>query len=364
MTTRMPALQLAICSLMATLIAGHTLLACCAVSPSGKPVVNADQTVILIWDPATKTQHFIRQASFKSDADDFGFIIPSPAQPQLDESGNEAFAVLRKLTEPEIRKVAQSRGSGCSCSSQSRFAMVGSAIPKVEVLEQKQVAGFDAVVLEAESADALVGWLKDHGYAFSPEVAAWAKPYVEMKWKFTALKVAKTNGAQPAKSVDAAALRLSFKTDRPIFPYREPDSSKFASALGAQSRLLRIYFVSDGRFEGTIGDERPWNATTAWSGPVSEADRTRTLEMLKLPPTTGPIQWRLTEFEHNWPYALAASDVFFRRSTDQNAIQRPPIIQYVAAPLPADGAAYALAGAMILLPLVRKFRRRKSRKSS
>ena len=28
-----------------------------------------------------QTQHFIRQASFKSEADDFGFLIPSPTQP-------------------------------------------------------------------------------------------------------------------------------------------------------------------------------------------------------------------------------------------------------------------------------------------
>jgi hypothetical protein len=65
--------------------------ACCPAPPSGKAVVNADQTVLIIWDAATKTEHFIRQASFKSEADDFGFLVPSPTQPELDESGNEAF---------------------------------------------------------------------------------------------------------------------------------------------------------------------------------------------------------------------------------------------------------------------------------
>ena len=43
---------------------------------------------------------------------------------------------------------------------------------------EKLVAGFDAVVLQAGSANALVSWLNEHGYAFSPEVEAWAKPYV------------------------------------------------------------------------------------------------------------------------------------------------------------------------------------------
>src|SRR5262245_43952479 len=62
--------------------------ACCPVGPIGKPVVNADQTVLIIWDAATKTEHFIRRASFKSQADDFGFLIPTPDRPELSESGN------------------------------------------------------------------------------------------------------------------------------------------------------------------------------------------------------------------------------------------------------------------------------------
>ena len=54
-----------------------TAPACCPVPPRGKPVVNADQTVVILWDAATQTQHFIRQASFKSEADDFGFLVPT-----------------------------------------------------------------------------------------------------------------------------------------------------------------------------------------------------------------------------------------------------------------------------------------------
>jgi hypothetical protein len=49
----------------------------------------------------------------------------------------------------------------------------------VQVLAEKLVAGFQAAVLRADSADDLVRWLKDHGYAFSPEVQAWAQPYVQ-----------------------------------------------------------------------------------------------------------------------------------------------------------------------------------------
>ncbi len=90
------------------------------------PVVNADQAVIIIWDAAAKTQQFIRRASFKAEGDDFGFIIPSPEQPQLDESGNEAFPYLFKVTEPEtIKKQVPSGGSmGCGCGMAGKSARI------------------------------------------------------------------------------------------------------------------------------------------------------------------------------------------------------------------------------------------------
>jgi len=110
---------------------------CCPAPPSGKPVVNADQTVVMIWDASTKTQHFIRQASFKSEADDFGFLVPTPSQPELEESGNEAFGYFAKLTAPETIKVTRpSDGIGCGCST-ARPKGENLYKPAVHVLEDK-----------------------------------------------------------------------------------------------------------------------------------------------------------------------------------------------------------------------------------
>ena len=327
--------------------------ACCPAPPSGKPVVNADQTVIIIWDAASKTQHFIRQASFKSEAEDFGFLVPTPTQPELSESGNETFPFLLKLTEPETRKVPRPSAIACSCSKVATEAVR----QDVKVLEEKLVAGFRAVVLEAKSANALVNWLKDHGYAFSPEIEEWAKPYVTGGWKITALKVEADKDDNERKSVDASALRMTFKTDRPLFPYREPDYKGSAEALGANRRLLRIYFLAEARYQGELTKEVAWTGQVAWANKLNSDERQKTLELLKLPATTGPAEWWLTEFEDDWPYDVAPGDVNFSRGSDQNPLKRPPIIQYVSSPWPTDVTAYALAAVVILPPLLRRLRR-------
>jgi hypothetical protein len=360
MTTRTWLLLPLAGALLALPLVPPLLPACCPAPPPGKPVVNADQTIVMVWDAAAKTQHFIRQASFKSEADDFGFLVPTPTQPAVEESGNDAFPHLLKLTEPEKRKVPRpSGGMGCGCgvATKDMAAPAGLALPSVTVLAEKRVAGFHAVVLEANSATALVGWLKDHGYAFSPEVEAWAKPYVEAGWKITALKVARDKGEKGDTTVGASALRLSFKTDRPLFPYREPDPTKQAAALGASHRLLRIYFLADARYRGELTRDDPWTGKVAWAGKVSAEDRKKLLGELKLPETTGPAEWWLTEFEDDWPYRVAPADLSFSRDPDQSTVKRPPIIEYVAAPVPADLMAYALTAALVAPPLVRAFRR-------
>jgi Uncharacterized protein conserved in bacteria (DUF2330) len=331
---------------------------CCPAPPSGKPVVNADQTVILLWDAATRTEHFIRKASFKSEADDFGFLIPSPSKPQLAESGNEAFPVLQKLTEPEVIRRRRPAGGGCGCEDKSTALPAAGKQESVRVLDQKLVAGFHAAVLEATSAGALTAWLRDNGYAYSPEIEAWAKPYVAAGWKVTALKVAKSSGERTEKDVAASALRLSFQTDRPLFPYREPDPTGPAKALGASQRLLRIYFLADARFRGELTPDTPWTGRVAWAGRVRPEERGRVLELLGLAAATGPADWWLTEFEDPWPYRAAPADVYFSRDPDQGEVRRDPIVQYVAAPRPPDGSAFLLVGAVVLTPLLTRLRRK------
>jgi len=334
-------------------------LGCAPCPPSGKPVVNADQSVIILWDAAKKTEHFIRRASFKSDADDFGFLIPTPAQPELAESGNEAFPFLQSLTEPKTITAPRPSGLACGCSATKNAVPSGATVPAVRVLTEKDVAGFHAVVLETKSSDALVDWLKENGYAFSPEIKAWATPYVEGGWKITALKVAKRKDAGDKQLVAAGALRLSFQTDRPLFPYREPDPTEAAKTLGARDRLLRIYFLADARFFGKFDSNAPWTGTPAWANKLSAEDHRKTLDLLGLPESTGPANWWLTEFEDHWPYELAHSDLYFMQSVKQEKLERDPIIIYVSSPLPNDVTFYAMVGLVILPPYVRRLRRRR-----
>ncbi|HEX5272248.1 MAG TPA: DUF2330 domain-containing protein [Gemmataceae bacterium] len=357
----------------------------CAVAPRhGDYVQIADESAIIVWDAASKTEHFIRRATFSSAAHDFGFLVPTPEKPELAEAGDTAFTDLANVTAPKVitRSAPSSNGGGCGCGVMAPMAANKAAAPagaQVEVLETKRVAGYDAAVLQADDADALAKWLKDHGYESSPALAEWMAPYVKAKWKISAFKIARDDPAPPgtgkagaaapaagpapgAGTVATTALRMTFHTERPFYPYREPTTvPPVASGPTPWQRLLRVYFVSNERVKGTVGaDDRAWgevaNVRTVWAGGLTEPTRERLLGELKMAKEPAPATWWLTEFEDHSSPRPGGEDVFFSRDENQDQVERPPVVQYVSGPMPACIMCCALVLYMIVPRLLRRVR--------
>lgn len=328
-----------------TLFAVHEASACCAVSMRGSAVVNADQKVILLWDQAKQTQHFIRQANFRTAGESVGFLVPTPTRPQLEESGNDAFPYMASITTPK-EPMHLTIPFGCSAMPRDSNG--------VRVIEEKTVAGYETVVLAADSGKGLIAWLNAHGYAYTKEAAAWAEPYLTTGWFITAMKLAKPSKgspAGPATGLAAAALRITFKTDRPLFPYREPDSRADAASLGVTRRSLRIYFVAEARYEGHFLSGPAWSGHVLWSRPLSNGQRSELLQKLQLPATTGPAKFWLTAFTDAWPYGIAPGDVYFRPAATQRKLGA------YSTPASMDPVLPALLALGLIRPWVKRRRR-------
>jgi hypothetical protein len=127
-------------------------------------------------------------------------------------------------------------------------------------------------------------WLISHGYESPPAVKAWLAKYVQDGWCITAFKIAvptkkdatkkdepKQSDASPPgtrRDLRAKPIRMSFKADRPFYPYREPETDP-ATRPANESRLLRVFFAANVRYAGKLGDgAKPWPGQTVWAGPV------------------------------------------------------------------------------------------------
>lgn len=76
------------------------LCACAPVSRPGESIQIEEESALIVWDAASKTQHFIRRAQFNAKAKDFGFLVPTPTKPKLSEVENSIFDHLDDLTKP------------------------------------------------------------------------------------------------------------------------------------------------------------------------------------------------------------------------------------------------------------------------
>jgi hypothetical protein len=329
----------------------------CAPAPrEGVRVQIAEESAIIAWNAADHTEHFVRRAAFHGGGQDFGFLVPTPGKPDLGEVGDEVFDRLEQATKPKIVHDDSIEGiePTAICAfpfflmrGAAKYEAASVAPDPVRVLGAQRVAGYDAVILEADDPKALADWLKQHGYASRPELRAWLTPYVDAKWKLTAFKIA---GGAPA--VATAAVRMSFAAERPFFPYREPaDQRENLPADVPRERLLRVFFIGTERVDGAVG-----SAKLAWPGKTIWSDR------LDAAPGVGPLPislpagaW-LTMFEDHAAPRPGTDDLFFAPAADKKPVKPPPIVisSHRRIPLPLD----LIGGGALIFGLWLRRRRR------
>lgn len=221
----------------------------CAFVADGTVRVRIDaEEALIVWDAAQQTEHFIRRANFAQARGSFGFVVPTPTRPALAEADDGVFARLARLyLRPPSRRARRARGAvGAEDGGGS-----------VEVVEVRRVAGLDATVLRATDPEALRRWLRSHGFVDRPGFAAWLARYTTGTWHLTAFRYdAGTRG-----TVGSRAVRLSFRTDRPFYPYAEPSDQN-----SPPQRRLRLTVVAPARMEGRLGGAA-WGARTGFAAP-------------------------------------------------------------------------------------------------
>jgi hypothetical protein len=254
----------------------------------------AGEEALVIWDPRARREHFIRTADFDPTDDDFGFLVPTPTRPELaaapDRIFNELFDVYRArdpIATPQAPPGARSAPGAATA-------------PSVMVLERRTVAGLDAAVLAASDAGALDRWLAERGYPSGPELARWLEPYVARGWIVTAFRI--SPGAERRRFA-TSAVRMSFETTRPFFPYSEP---QHAGPRG-RGRPFRVSVVAPYRVRALEG-ERPWGARVGYAGRPGGLGP---IVGRPLATSVTPSSW-LTVFDE--PRSVrGASDVYFER---------------------------------------------------
>jgi hypothetical protein len=357
MGCKMDCMRLVITLVIVTLLPASIGLPCAPAPPDGRRVQVLGESAVIVWDSKTKTEHFIRSATFESDSPDFGFLVPTPTTPKLNESSDQIFNMTEGFMVPE--KIQRNVygvnpifivGAFFMMKSKSDDARV-TARPPVRVLAAQQVSGYDAVVLEADNATALQSWLSEHHYAARPDLIQWFEPYIQKKWKISAFKIAyRSTGEAFATS----PVKMSFQTDQPFFPYREPSNQRLQDQ-NQPPRTLRLYVLSNSKMDAQIGESGSWPGKIVWSDKLDQKERASGIQQLGI---DLPSNVWMTTLEDQSSPRPGTDDLFFAPAKDQNRQVFDPIEVDVdkRIPLPID-----LLLLIALIVLLGRRRRRKLR---
>jgi hypothetical protein len=201
-----------------------------------RPSLSYEQTLI-VYDDQKSLEHFVREVVFDKGKSAFGFVVPTPGRPEVFPVPKNPF---KDLTErfplfPPMRSGLVAAGAGFGSGKGGGGA--------VEVLEAKRVGSFKAFVLAARDPGAFANWLKQQGFASTPEADRWLAHYVTLGFHFVALRYEPAGAANLVAGVPSAeTIRISFSTPLPFYPYLEPDSAPGAKT--PEQRGLEVWLVT------------------------------------------------------------------------------------------------------------------------
>jgi len=174
----------------------------------GQDIYQPSQKAVIFF--ADGREDLILSVRYDGNADEFAWVIPVPAQPDVEVADPELFWELADLTrvlvDPESGGFAPGIGS-----------LDG---PGFDVLEEKVVGPYDVAILSAEDPVALVIWLNSNGYSFPETSKEIVEEYIRNGWYFVACKISTGEEASGLAEGTIEPLMLSFESDRIVYPLR------------------------------------------------------------------------------------------------------------------------------------------------
>src|SRR5262245_21082595 len=144
-----------------------------------KDINEPTQKAIILHDQGR--EDLILQVKYEGAAEDFGWVIPVPGQPEIRKGSMEPFYELSKLTQKQF-------GDGSHRMSLGMTKGNGEE-PEVKVIEIKTVGAYEVAILSSTNPSALADWLAAHQFNFPKEKQSVLDQYIQRHWFFVAARV-------------------------------------------------------------------------------------------------------------------------------------------------------------------------------
>jgi hypothetical protein len=173
-------------------------------------------------------------SSFRSEATDFAWILPLPAEPAVDSFGLALLDELQYYCRPLYRSGS---GIGCMAAVGSR-GDYGSDSLGVEQIGQGVIGQYTYEVLRATEPDTLAAYLTNNGYVLPNNAASVLGHYTTKNWQY--FVVARLGDSAEYYYDRSVGIRLTFASDSAVYPL-------YISRLSSEYSGVVLYVVADHR---------------------------------------------------------------------------------------------------------------------
>ena len=174
-------------------------------------------------------------SSFRSEATDFAWIVPLPAEPVVDSFPLRLLDELQFHCRPLYRG---SSGFGCSDAVVSPYRTWGDTLG-VEEIDRGVIGVYDYLVLRTTAPETLAVYLAGHGYSLPDNAASVFGHYTAKNWQyFVVARLRDSTGYYDyGRSV---GIRLTFASDSAVYPL-------YISRMSSEYSEVVLYVVADHR---------------------------------------------------------------------------------------------------------------------
>lgn len=222
------------CAAAAGLLAPSLAAACGGFFCSASPVDQQAERIIFVQKDTTTVESYV-EILYQGAPEDFAWVVPVPAVPELDVWNGAAFNALDLATQPQFEIPW-----GCFAPEAADADAGGGRAPgedDVQVLAQERVGPFDTATITSDDPRALVDWLRRNGYRIVPAMEPFIALYTREQLKFLAMKLAPgedTAAIQPIK--------MTYRASGPSVPLR-------LTAVAAQLEMgVKVWILADRRY--------------------------------------------------------------------------------------------------------------------
>ncbi len=217
------------------------------------PVVQAGERIAFAMEDGVVTAHI--QIQYAGPAEEFGWLLPLPAIPEMNVGTDELFNQLIQQTQPLYRldsvfegncafvnRGGPSFGGASGDASPSPEAPGDESGPGVLVIESS-VGPYDYAVLRADSKQPMLDWLAENRYFVPTGTDEAVDAYIRPGAYFLALKLQKGNDIG-----DLQPVVVKYASDLPMIPIvltsvaADPDMGVQVWVLGDHRAIPRNYF--------------------------------------------------------------------------------------------------------------------------